>query len=77
MLRALLRRLADGALRAELADVRAQLEAEQRRGRVKDAEIESLSALVAATVARIEAVTAGHVRERAEHEGAVDGRRAD
>lgn len=53
-----LRRLADKGLRRELADVQAELDAERRKLKVAETEIESLAAVIARDRERIYAETA-------------------
>ena len=69
-------------LQTELNETRATLEAEQRRGRVKDAELESLAAVIARDRERVKAeaaIASRHIAEAestssAELEGLTNGR---
>lgn len=56
-------------LRDRIAELEAELEAEQRRSRVKDAEIESLAAVIARDRERVKAEAATYARQTAENEG--------
>jgi len=65
----MLARLGDGSLRQQVAQLQADLDAEQRRLAVAQAEIDSLAAVIARDRARIAAEGAAYARQRAEAEG--------
>ena len=56
-------------LEKRIADLEAELEANQRKLQVAEAEIESLAAVIARDRARIESETAAYSRKKAEAEG--------
>jgi hypothetical protein len=65
----MLRRLADKLLRDRNAELEAELQARDRIIAVKDAEIQSLAAVVARDRERVKAEAAAYARQRAECEG--------
>jgi hypothetical protein len=69
MIRRLLARWADAALRQRVADLTTELDAERRRLTVAQAEIDSLAAVLARDRERIKAEGAAYARQRAEAEG--------
>lgn len=69
----MLRRFADKMLQGQVAQLKAELAAKERIIAVKDAELESMAAVIARDRERVKAETAAYSRQRAESEG-LNGR---